>query len=128
MDDEDLEGLWIAAGPPPEEQDASGCLSVLLLVAVAVVVLLVLIAGPLAAEAQFSEAVKDRLGRTIGHLRPDGDRVYVQDRCFTRLGWVIQDGMNEGTYSKSGQKIAESPLPFMLLSNPGPGCPTPVPQ
>ena len=78
--------------------------------------------------AQPSEAVRDRIGRTIGYLQPNGDRTYVQDRCFSRLGWVVHEGMSKGTYSASGEKLAQSPLPFMLLSNPRPGCPTPVPQ
>lgn len=78
--------------------------------------------------AQFSEPVKDRLGRTIGYLQPSGDRTYVQDRCFARLGWVIHEGMNKGTYSVAGQKLADSPLPFMLLGKPSRSCPTPDPQ
>ena len=90
------------------------------------IVVAVLVVSPSAAE--FSERVKDRLGRTIGYLQPSGDRTYVQDRCFTRLGWVIQEGSSKGTYSATGQKVAGSPLPFMLLSKPSRSCPTPVPQ
>lgn len=35
MSDDDLEALWIASGPPPEEQENEdkGCLTVILLVA-----------------------------------------------------------------------------------------------
>ena len=76
--------------------------------------------------AQFREAVKDRLGRTIGYLQQQGDRTIVQDRCFVRLWWVISDGNSRGTYSHIGEKLADSPLPFMLLSKPSPSCPTPV--
>jgi hypothetical protein len=90
--------------------------------------LLVLFGFAGVASAEFSGAVRDRLGRTLGYLQPSGDRIYVQDRCFTRLGWVIQDGMNKGTYSPSGEKLAQSPMPYMLLSKPSRSCPSPVPQ
>lgn len=33
MPDDDLEAMWIVAGPPPEEQDEPGCLTVLVLLA-----------------------------------------------------------------------------------------------
>ena len=32
MDDDFIDEAWIAAGPPPEEQDKSGCLGLVLLV------------------------------------------------------------------------------------------------
>jgi len=92
----------------------------------ATVSLTVLVAAE--AAGQFPERVKDRFGRTIGYLQPQGERTIVQDACFSRLGWVIYDGMNAGTYSSTGEKLADSPLPFMLLSKPNPSCPTPVPQ
>lgn len=33
MSDDDLDALWIAAGPPPEEQGEGGCLTVIVLLA-----------------------------------------------------------------------------------------------
>ena len=80
------------------------------------------------AHALFREAVRDRVRRTIGYLQERGDRTIVQDRCFTRLGWVISAGMEKGTYPNTGEKIADSLLLFMLLAKPNPSCPTPVPQ
>ena len=33
MSDDDLETMWIVAGPPPEERDEPGCLTMLVLLA-----------------------------------------------------------------------------------------------
>lgn len=60
------------------------------------------------------EPIRDNTGATIGYLDRQGNRTVVKDRCFQTLGYVTE----KGTFTDTGVRKAQSPLPYMLLDSP----------
>lgn len=57
------------------------------------------------------EPLKDNNGIIIGYLEKRTDRTFVKDRCQIILGYVTE----KGTFTETGIRMAQSPLPYMLL-------------
>lgn len=53
-------------------------------------------------------------GETIGYLQRQGEKMFVKDRCQQTMGYVTA----EGTFTDTGIRRAQSPLPYMLLESP----------
>jgi len=73
------------------------------------------LAGCLTLVAPNARAELERLvgnfGETIGYLDRQGERTFVKDRCFQTMGYVSKDG----TFTDTGLRKAQSPLPYLLL-------------
>jgi len=78
---------------------------------------IVVFAGCLLGVASGASAELERLvgnyGETIGYLDRRGDRTFVKDRCFQTMGYTTK----EGTFTDTGIRKAQSPLPSMLLES-----------
>lgn len=72
----------------------------------------VLLAAAPEAHAELERLVGN-IGETIGYLDRRGDRTFVKDRCFQTLGYVTKDG----TFTDTGIRKAQSPLPYLLLQS-----------
>lgn len=59
------------------------------------------------------ESIKDNTGATIGYLQRQGEKTFVRDRCQRTLGYVTE----KGTFTDTGIRKAQSPLPSMLLES-----------
>ena len=78
----------------------------------AAVLLAALFVAPVDARAELERLVGN-YGETIGYLDRRGDRTWVKDRCFRTLGWVS----DRGTFTDTGVRKAQSPLPYLLLQS-----------
>lgn len=59
------------------------------------------------------ERLVGNYGETIGYLDRRENRTFVKDRCFQTLGYVSKDG----TFTDTGLRKAQSPLPYLLLQS-----------
>jgi len=59
------------------------------------------------------ERLVGNTGETIGYLDRRGGRTFVKDRCFQTMGYVSK----EGTFTDTGLRKAQSPLPYLLLES-----------
>ncbi len=59
------------------------------------------------------ERLVGNYGETIGYLDRRGERTYVKDRCSQTLGYVSKNG----SFTDTGLRKAQSPLPYLLLQS-----------
>ncbi len=64
------------------------------------------------AQAELERLVGNN-GETIGYFDRQGEKTFVKDRCFQTMGYTT----SKGTFTDTGVRKAQSPLPYMLLES-----------